>query len=144
MVARERSSAAWLMSPRRTEKPERAQTWAMPLPMVPAPRTAIVWMEDMGRSLAGELQVLRVCDSGSDEGYEKDGDVVGPAASVGCLDQGLAGGVEAGLRDGVCGFAENVGDLVVCELASETVGGEEVDVADLGTVAVNLGVDGGL
>ncbi len=44
--------ACW-MSQRITLKPERAKTWAMPEPMVPAPRTAMVWtggvrVSDMG------------------------------------------------------------------------------------------------
>src|SRR5271169_5640743 len=35
------SIVSWLTSPRRTSKPESAQTWAMPLPICPAPMTPI-------------------------------------------------------------------------------------------------------
>src|SRR5207237_8108489 len=53
MVSSARSRKRSSISRRITPKPQRAKTWAMPLPMVPAPRTATV---RIASGFKGELQ----------------------------------------------------------------------------------------
>jgi hypothetical protein len=72
------------------------------------------------------------------EGYEEDGDVVVAAFDVGGVDEGLAGGVEIGLRGAGWDACENCGDVFVGEFSGEAVGGEEVEVAGLGVVALDV------
>src|ERR1700685_935263 len=74
MMARPRSRKGCLMSQRITLKPERAQTWAMPLPMVPAPRTAMVLSSDIRVILAtskfSSLGMRFVADNGGGKVFE--------------------------------------------------------------------------
>ena len=67
------------------------------------------------------------------EGYEEDGDVVAAAVEVGGVDEGLAGGGEVGFGGRGRDVGEDGGDVGVGELTVEAVGGEEVEVAGLGS-----------
>jgi hypothetical protein len=78
------------------------------------------------------------------EGYEEDSDIVVATLGVGCVDKGLARGAEAGLGGGGWHLGQDGGDVLVGELASQAVGGEQVEVAGLGMVALDVGFDGGL
>ena len=77
------------------------------------------------------------------DGEEQDGDVVAAALVVGGLDESSAGGIELGPGGGMGGeFApEDGGEGRVVELAGEAVGAEEVDVAGLRAVAVDVSLE---
>src|SRR5258707_15877617 len=59
-------------------------------------------------------------------------------------DQALAGGVEGLGRRRLGNGGKDRGDLFVVDLVGEAVGGEKVDVVGLRTMALNIGLDGGL
>src|ERR1039457_503194 len=77
-------------------------------------------------------------------GDEQDGDVVAAAVCVGCVDEGLAGGLEGGAGGASGDSGEDFGDIGVGQLAGEAVGGEQVEVSGLGFVSGDVGLDGGL
>src|ERR1700724_663278 len=105
------------MSYSSTLKPERAQTCAMPLPMVPAPRIAMVFV-----SVITMFRTTFECSSLNGPGgsgqcevgghsYQKNGDVVAAAIAIGRGDQGFTRDGErlAGWRPG--NGCEGFGDL---------------------------------
>src|SRR5882757_3270191 len=138
------------MSYSSTLKPERAQTCAMPLPMVPAPRIAIVFISVIdefrstfecssldGPAGSGGCKVRRDSD-------QKNGDIVVAAIAIGRGDQVLARRGKRLRRRRLGDGREDFRDLLVVNLVGEAVGGEQVDVVGLGAVALNLRLNRGL
>src|SRR5882757_8714963 len=105
------------MSYSSTLKPERAQTCAMPLPMVPAPRIAMVFVSaiTMFRTTFECSSFNGPGDSGGCEvgghGYQKNGDVVAAAVAIGRGDQGFARSGEGPARRRLGNGSKNRGDL---------------------------------
>src|ERR1700754_3017381 len=98
-----------------TGKPLRAKTWAIPLPMVPAPTTPTTLISLMREDL------YRARDLPCPDQHTRD--VIAPAGLV-------SGGDEAGAcLVEVVGVAEDAGDVLVVHLSHQAVGGEEVEVA---------------
>lgn len=82
--------------------------------------------------------------SANSDGCQQNRDVVVAAVAVGSDDQGLAGVGERRLngwnRDG----GEDACDLAIVDVVGKPVGGEQVEVAGLGMMALHLGFDSGL
>jgi len=71
-------------------------------------------------------------------GDEEYGDVVAAAVVVSGVDESLTGGIESRAR----GAGQDFGDVGVIEFAGEAVGREEEDIAGLGGMGGDLGLDG--
>src|SRR5580704_12192586 len=138
------------MSYSSTLKPERAQTCAMPLPMVPAPRIAMVFV-----SVINRFRTTFECSSLNGPGgsggckvgghcHEENRDVVAAAVTIGCRNQGFTRSREGLGRRRLGDGRKNCGDLFVVDLVGEPIGGEQIDVIWLRSMALDVGLDGRL
>src|SRR6202051_586705 len=122
----------------------------MPLPMVPAPRIAMVFVSliKMFRTTFECSSLTGPEDSGGGRvgghGYQENGDIVAPAIAISRSDQGFTSGGEGLRRRRLGNGRKDRGDLLVVDLVGEAVGGEQVDVVRLRAMALDVGLDGGL
>src|SRR5438445_10044512 len=116
----------------------------MPLPMVPAPRIAMVFV-----SVINVFRTTFECsslngpgDSGGCEvgghGHQEYGDVVTAAVAIGRGDQGFTRSGQGLGRWRLGNRGKNRGDLFVFDLVGKAVGGEQVDVVGLRAMALDF------